>query len=524
MRKEQLAIIFPGKRRKRSSTLAAVIALVFTASSFLFLAAAGGMPTSQAVAHHRVATKSVDAQRKFDEGLTLLYAFNPEEALAHFQQAGRFDSALAMAYWGIAMSAGPNVNVPYDFERASVGRQAAAEAALLGGGSDEEKRLIAAVAKRYASDDRAHVSAMNSNYADAMADVARRYPNDLDVATLYAESLMDLTPLDMWTRDGKPRRDTERVIDLLRSVLRRNPSHIGANHYLIHAYEGSSTPGAALESARRLADMTFEPAAEHLAHMPAHIFMRVGDFDSAIRSSSEAVSLSRTYLSQEPNAPHAGYFHHDLQVLNWAYCMSGQWAKAQATVTEIAAQVEDSEAAVETYVRFRRWNELLQLPRPAKPGLRWRFARGMALAQTGQTGAAGSELKAIRDSHNTDPRTSIARLVLDAAIAAQNHQRSRAVTDLYQAVNVEDTLAEAEPPKWFFPVRESLGAALLMDGKDRAAQAVFEKDLERNPGNGRSLFGLEQALSRTDRRVAKVRAAFARAWRYADTRLTLAQL
>jgi tetratricopeptide (TPR) repeat protein len=473
-----------------------------------------------------VTTAHPDAQHEFDTGLTLLYAFNPEEATFHFQEAARIDPQLAMAYWGIGLAAGPNVNTDYDLGRAAIGRAAVAQAGLVSAGaSPEEKALIDALGKRYDVANAAQILAAEYAYAQAMGDVSRRFPGDLDVKTLYAESLMDLTPLQMWRPDGSPNRYTRQVIALLSDVLAHDPDALGANHYFIHAYEYSNTPQAALESARRLARLTPPPGAEHLAHMPAHILIRVGDYDGAIAASLASIGLFHTYLGKEHSDVHNSYFHHDLQVLDYAYVMSGQWQKARDTATQIAEQVSDNGAAAETYLRFHRYRELLALPAPAEPGLRWRFAQGLAQAGTGDRDGARATLAWIDSLHDADPRTGIARALLAVSLETSGRRDDAAIADLRRAVKLEDGLKIKEPPAWYYPIRETLGARLALDRRYADAQHVFEDDLARNPQNPRSLYGLARVLAKTDpRRAPAAAAAFARSWRHADSQLTLEQL
>lgn len=479
-----------------------------------------------ALAHHRVSTANVDAQREFDRGLTLLYAFNPEEATFHFQAAARADPNVTMAYWGIALAAGPNVNTSYDPQRAEIGREAIAQARTLRGhANDEERRYVEALAKRYDVTNAAQIAGAETAYANAMGDLSRRFPNDLDAKTLYAESLMDLTPLDMWHRDGSPNRYTRQVLALLEDVLRRDPNHIGANHYLIHAYEDSRTPEAALGAARRLAGLNLPPGAEHLAHMPAHLFIRVGDYDAAIRSSLRAIAMFHAYLGQEHSDVHNGYYHHDLQVLDYAYMMSGQWSKARDVAGEVAGQVNDNGAAVEAYLRFHRWRELLALQAPAQPGVRWRFAMGMAAVGVNDLGGARSTLQWLVSLHDGDARTNIAIDLLGASLDDAEGRVDPAIAKLRDAVALEDGLAVKEPPAWYYPIRETLGARLALAGRYAEAQRVFSDDLQRDPQNPRSLFGLSKVLERNDRpRAAQTSKAFLQVWQHADAKLTFEDL
>lgn len=498
-----------------------MLAACFAANS----TASPALAAATARVHHAVRTSSAEAQREFDEGLTLMYAFNPEEALGHFQEAARIDGSMAMAYWGIALTAGPNVNTSYDLERAQIGRDASARALQLAARDSEEAAYAAALARRYRARTANDIVRAETDYAHAMGSLANRFPGDLDAQTLYAESLMDLTPLAMWRADGRPARYTTEVIARLREVLRRDPNHLGANHLYIHAWEGSNTPAEALASARRLASLAYEPAEEHLAHMPSHIFMRAGLFDAAIASSLAAVDLCRQYEKTEQTPAHDGYFHHDLQVLEWGYQMTGQWGKARDTATEIAAQVNDPTAAAETYVRFGKYRELLALPAPARPDVRWHFTHGLALAAGGDLSGADRERAYLAARRDDDARTAIARDMLEARLREARGDRSGAIDELRDAVSREDRLRVQEPPAWFVPLRETLGGAQLRAGRFADARRTFEDDLRRNPGNGRSLFGLAQALAHVDAaRARAARAKFATAWRSADVALSVDSL
>lgn len=481
---------------------------------------------SQPLAHFRISTHVAAAQREFDFGLSSIYAFAPEDALAHFQAAGRLDPACAMAFYGIALGAGPNVNIPYDLSRAAIGRAAVAEAAKRAvKATPAERDLIAALAKRY---DVAHASQIDRAqrmYARAMDSVAKRYPIDPTVATLAAESFMDLRPLHYWRRDGSPEPDTLRAISLLDAALVRERDHVGANHYLIHLYERSATPARALESARRLAERQLEPIDEHLAHMPAHIFLRLGLVDEAVAAGERSVALFRRLITVPHAVEHDGYFHHDLQVLAASYAMAGRWEPSRRTADEIAAQVDDSEAAVETYARFHRWRDILALAAPARPGVRWHFVRGLAQSETGDRNGAAAESRALGTASGSDVRLTIARDVLDASIAHRARDGSRAIALLEAAVAAQDSLERSEPPKWYAPVRESLGARYFEDRRFADARRTFAADLARNPGNPRSLFGLARTLAALhDRGADAADAAFRRSWRRSDTRLAISEL
>ena len=227
--------------------------------------------------HHTISTKSPEAQRFFDQGLTLVFAFNHEEAARSFRRASELDPQSAMSLWGVALSLGPCINLDVDPPHERAAYEAAQKALSLAAGATESERdYIQALAKRYSSDHKADLRRLDAEYANAMRELSKHYPDDLDAATLYAESLMDLHPWKLWSLDGHPTEGTEEILTVLESVLQRDPNHLGANHYYIHATEASPHPEWALASARRLE--TLSPAAGHLVHMPAHTYMRLGDY------------------------------------------------------------------------------------------------------------------------------------------------------------------------------------------------------------------------------------------------------
>ena len=522
-----VSVVHPARRRAPwAPRLAAALSFVLAVVIAVANSRGSDAGESKPLVHFATSTHIAAAQREFDLGMSSIYAFAPEDALAHFQVAGRLDGTFAMAFWGIALGAGPNVNVPYDLSRAAVGRAACAQAALLAKrGPAIERDLIAALAKRYSATSDAQVYGAQFDYARAMDVVARRHPTSVDILTLAAESFMDLQPLRMWRHDGSPEPYTTKTIAFLAGALARDPGHIGANHYLIHAYERSRTPERALASARRLAALHLEPIDEHLAHMPVHIFLRLGLTGDAIGAGERSVALFRKLLREPHASEHDGYFHHDLQVLEAAYAMAGDWTHTRATATEVAAQVNDDEAAVDAYARFHRWHELLGLRSPERPGVRWHFARGFAQSETGDRDGAATESRTLHDATGDDARLTIARDVLDASIARRARDERRAIALLQAAVVAQDSLDLAEPPKWYAPVRESLGARYFEARRYADARRTFDADLARNPGNPRSLFGRAQTLRALhDPQAPVAEAAFRHAWTRGDSRLSFDQL
>jgi tetratricopeptide (TPR) repeat protein len=507
--------------------------------------------------HHSISTKSSEAQRFFDQGLTLVFAFNHEEAVRSFRRATELDPQSAMAYWGVALALGPCINLDVDPPHEKGAYDAVRKAISLSAGvTERESAYIQTLAKRYSADPGVNLRKLDADYAHAMGELSRRYPEDLDAATLYAESLMDLHPWKLWGLDGQPTEGTEKIVGVLESVLRRDPNHVGANHYYIHALEASPHPEWALASAKRLE--TLVPAAGHLVHMPAHTYFRVGDYPASARSNVIAAETDRVYLRDSGTTGSMYdlmYYAHNLHFLAASNSMAGNFADAKRAAEELAAHVKDMVASMpvfEVYVptpmfvllRFHRWDEILKLPAPdprlVMTNAFWHFARGSAAAAKGQIGMAETErrsLEIVRKETPADTEFSfysnkaqtfldLAANVLDARIATAHADPRRAIEYWKNAVQIEDRLYYGEPPEWFYPVRESLGAALLLSGQGAQAEAVFRADLEQYPRNPRSLFGLFKSLeAQTNTLEAeRVRRDFEAAWKNADGTLELGNL
>ena len=516
-----------------------------------------GLVDGLQVAHHRIATSNPDAQRFFDQGLTLVYAFNHDEAVRAFRRAAALDPKAAMPHWGIALALGPNINLDVDPVREAAAYDAVQHAKTLAKRVPRiEQEYIDALTRRYSKAPDADLRKLAVDYSEAMAELSKRHPDDLDAATLYAESLMDLRPWRLWTPDGKPADGTETIVRILESVLRCDPEHVGANHYYIHAVEASPHPERALPSAQRLE--TGVPAAGHLVHMPAHVYMRIGRYDEAARSNEAAIQTDRKYLSEtgvEGVYP-LMYYNHNVQFLGAARAMEGRFSEAKRAAEELAANASAGvrempmlEFAVSeplfVELRSARWADVLARPAPdASLSLTtalWRFGRGVAFAATNRPKEAAAERDAFRKTRTQVPESAVfggtglnsartildlAGHVLDARIALARNDRDAAVDSLEEAVKIQDGLIYDEPPAWYYPVRESLGAALLRDGNAVDAERVFRADLERNPNNGRSLFGLTRSLE-AQRRTADadfVRTFFDRAWKNAEIALRLEDL
>ena len=496
--------------------------------------------------HHPVSTKNAQAQAFFDQGLRLIYCFNHDEAARSFQRAAELDPKLAMAYWGIAEAVGPNYNDPASEDRFVQAHQAIEKAqSLAGEASENEQAYIAAMEARFPADPKSDLRAAAEEYRDAMREMVKKYPDDLDAATLFAESGMNLHPWGLWHQDGSPEDGTEEIVATLESVIRREPNHLGAIHYYIHSVEASRSPERALAGANRLAQLA--PAAGHIVHMPAHIYIRTGDYEAAVKTNQKAAQADQVYLaaSKAQGIYPMMYYSHNLHFIAMCAAMNGNYAESKRGAQMLAANVGPHVAempalggfmtvpmAVE--VRFHRWNEILKTPKPDESMqtavIFWHFARGLALAATGKMEEAEAEHKVVAEAEeNTSPDAifqmpinnktkdilKIAENVLGAKISQGKKENDAAITQLREAVAVQDTLKYDEPQDWFYPVRESLGAALLMAGDQSGAEQVFREDLERNPRNPRSLFGLEQALKAQGRAydATFVRRQFEASWK-----------
>lgn len=540
-----LAIVFP-------AACALLPPLAFAAPP---AAAPAGSPPAVLIeglgpVHHPVSTKKAEAQKFFDQGLALVYGFNHAEAARAFRRAAELDPALAIAHWGEALALGPNINLP-QLDKAA--EKAAFDAsrralALAGGASEKERAYIDALAKRYSDDPNADLRKHAEVYHEAMGEVSRTYPDDLDAATLYAESGMNLRPWKLYTKDGRPEPGTEAIVATLESVLKRNPDHIGANHYYIHAVEASTDPGRALPSAERLPKLA--PAAGHLVHMPAHVYMRVGRYADAVRANQGATAADEKYIAcHGPKGIYpAMYYNHNVHFLAAAACMSGQSKLAIESADKLAANIgaaaktEPGLEALCAYplavrVRFGRWDDILAQPEPdaALPVTRatWHFARGMAYAAKKDVARAEAEQKAFLEASkkagdapvglNTwSGVVPVPTGLLAAKIALAKDDTQGAAEALQRAVAAQDEFAYDEPPGWPWPAREMLGRVMLLRADPGAAERAFRDDLVRNPNNPRSLFGLAGALEargvKADADAA--RKAFEAAWKDGDFKLT----
>jgi len=504
--------------------LLAVLGFLFTlASSRSDIAAGAACGPAATVtvdgferAHRCVSTSNAAAQAAFDDGLTLLYGFDPEEARRSFERAAREDPGLAIAWWGVANSYTPNINTSFDPADQRRGRDAIARAGLhRDAASPGERALIDATAKRFAYVGAKDEARSARGYRDAMFAAAKTFPEDDDVRALAAEAEMDVHPWAYFTPAGKATPGTADLIAHVRAVLERNPAHIGAEHFAIHAFEESAQPEDALDAARRLAARHFEPAAEHLTHMPAHAFMRVGAYHEAGEANARAVASYLAYYAGNPIG-HNDYFGHDCAFGVDAFLMAGESARART----IAAACQRNGARFEATIDLRSadWGAL------AGDAGASDFAGGMLLAHDKRFALAQRHLHALHAS--SDSLSSIEAALLDARIARESGKIESEIAALERAVKLQDGFGYAEPPTFFYPVRETLGSAYARAQRLDDAERVFRDDLAHDRENPRALFGLAETLARAGRagEAHAARARFERAWRQADTELHLNDL
>ena len=504
--------------------------------------------------NHPIATESALAQKFFDQGLALIFGFNHDEAARLFARAAELDPMSPMPHWGIALALGPNYNLPPMPEREEKAWRAIARATELSRSAPENERAyVEALVKRYSKDPKEDRQKLAVAYKDAMKEVRECYPDDLDAATLYAEALMNLRPWQLWTADGLPAEGTLEIVEVLENVLRRDPNHPGANHYYIHAVEASKTPERALPSAMRLGSIM--PGAGHIVHMPSHIFLRLGDFQLSATVNETASEVDRRYIERSgaKGVYPLMYYSHNLHFVSYARMMQGRYDDALDYARRLKRNVDGSVdempmiapyGAFEWLIlsRFAKWDELLTQTRPKEKNgflnAMYHYSRGLAFAGLGRVNEAKlerTEMEGITGQISEKEMLMInsARSVLaigledlDARIARAQSDAEAEIAHLRRAVELQDKLGYMEPPEWHYPIREALGGALLRQGKAAEAESVFRKDLEVNPRNGRSLFGLLEALKVQGKTMSTewVKKEFAEAWKHSPTSLRVEDL
>jgi tetratricopeptide (TPR) repeat protein len=500
----------------------------------------------------RVTTSSADAQKYFNQGLAFLYAFNHDESIRSFEQAAALDPSCAMAWWGIAIANGPHINNPVVPEpRAKAAWAALTKAkAASGDASEVERALICALERRYADPQPEDRKPLDEAFAAAMREVWRKHPTDADVGALFAESMMDLRPWDLWTLDYRPQPGTEEVVATLEAALTQNPQHPLALHLYIHAVEASPQPEKAAAPADRLRDLM--PGLGHMVHMPSHIDVRLGAWKKAAIANEKAIVADANYRKKSPEQDfYQVYMAHNRHMLAYACIQRGQSAKALQAINQMAAAVppewvRENAAVVdgftamplEVLVRFGRWDEVLAAPEPPDflPIARAmrHCARGIAFASKGDVAAAKKEQSAFLAARAKVPEEAVfsnnkghdllgvAEHLLAGEILYREGKADQSIAALKEAIRREDLLRYAEPPDWLRPVRHTLGAVLVTEGRVEEAEQVYREDLAKYPGNGWSLFGLSRSLEMCgkEREATAALALFQEAWAEADFELT----
>lgn len=513
-------------------------------------------PLFEGMGEHTFAISSTnpDAQRFFNQGLILAYGFNHAEAERSFREAARLDPECAICWWGAAWVLGPNINAPMNPENVPRAWEALQNARRLAPkASAKEKALIDALSARYAEHPPEDRAKLDKAFAEAMRAVAKKYPNDPDILSIYAEALMDLHPWNFW-REGKAQPWTPEILRVLERALAVDENHPLANHLYIHAIEASPTPEKGVPMADRL--RTLVPGAGHLVHMPAHIYIRVGRYADASEANVRAIEADQAYITQcraQGLYPMA-YHPHNYHFLFAARSLEGRSADAIEAAERMKAMVSEDKmrepgwttlqhywsTPMYAWVRFGKWDKILSSPPPASdliyPRGVWHYARAMAFRARGELDKAEAELDALKkiaarpelreitiwDLNSAATLMAIAVKVVEGEIAAKRGNYKQAIAALKEAVKLEDSLMYDEPPDWQVPTRLNLGAVQLEAGMPREAEKTYRKELEKFSNNGWSLFGLAAALEAQGKKkqAQEVRERLAKAWRNADFQLT----
>jgi len=498
----------------------------------------------------KITTNSEEAKVFFNQGLFYLYAFNHAEADRSFKEAIRLDPDCAMCHWGVGLGLGPNINMPMSVDNNEDAYNYTQKAVTLSENCTKiEKALINALTTRYAQDAPEDRSGLDSIYADEMRLVSQRYREEMDVATLFVESLMDCMPWQYWLPDGQPKMRTREALAVLDYIAEKEPNHPGANHYYIHAAEAEH-PDLATLSADKLTNMDLQSG--HLVHMPSHIYIRTGRYHDASVVNQRAMKVDEDYIERcnIQGVYPAAYYPHNIHFLWFASSMEGRSKvsieAARKLVTKTPKNMVPVVPRLERYftmpyfslIRFGKWDELLKETKPDEDllyaTLMWHYARGMAFANKGKIKKAKKELKLVeagssnealqaldKPNYPTINLSKMATLMLTAEIAGKKGKLGEKITLIKEAVAIQDGLRYSEPPHFYYPVRQSLGAALLADNKAAAAELIFKEDLAKFPRNGWSLFGLHQSLIKQQKmeEAKGIEAEFETAWSLADVEL-----
>ncbi|MBE0570497.1 MAG: hypothetical protein IH618_03060 [Ignavibacteriaceae bacterium] len=502
-----------------------------------------------------ITTKSELAQKYFNQGIVLAYGFNHEEAFRSFEEVARLDSNCAMAYWGMAYVLGPNINLPMDAGVVHTSYEAIQKAiTLLDDETQKEKDFVMALSERYSSEAMEDRTPLDQAYSDAMRNLVSKYPDDLDAATMFAESIMDLNPWDYWLKDGTAQPWTPELLAVLESVIERNSNHHGANHLYIHAVEASKNPHRGLASADRLRFLA--PGAGHLVHMPAHIYIRTGKYHEGSLANIRAVKSDEEYINQcnQQGFYPISYYPHNYHFLWATATLEGDSKTAIDAALKTSQKPPDSLmdacgyqtlqhfAAIPlyAYVTFGKWDEILNYEKPSdeRPYILavWYYARSMALISKGNLTEAEkeiTELEKFRANKTVEEiliwgfnsagiLVNVSCEVAKGELEAKKKNYSDAIAHLKKAVEYEYSLTYDEPPTWFYPCRQNLGAVLIEAGMFEEAEKIYKENLGEIPENGWGLFGLHQALLKQGKNdeASEIEKKFNEAWKYADIKLT----
>ena len=506
---------------------------------------------------HKISTEIPGAQRYFNQGLVLSFAFNHAESIRSFKAAQKLDPSCAMCYWGEALSRGPNINVTSDGkvvmsdnDRLEAFKAIERAKELMSSSTLKEQDYIIALSSRYNGQVGTDRSVLDRKYAQSMEELSKKYPDDMDASSLFAESLMNTMPWNYWAEDGNPKPDTVKVINSLEDVLEKAPDHPLAIHLYIHAVEASSSPERAEAAADRLGDLV--PGAGHLVHMPAHIYWRVGRYHDASEANIKAAQVDEEYIAQ-CNAQGfypALYYPHNIHFLWAASTMEGRSGLSIESALKVAKYVGPEQIkqfpVVEffhtvpllSYVRFGKWKEILSYSAPEQDfkystGI-YHYARGIAFSSLGKNEEALKELSYIKPLIDTpeiknlvksgQPSAKLLEIadnLLLGQIEFKNGNYEASIISLKKAVSLQDDLPYTEPPFWYYPTRQSLGRVLIEAGKFAEAEAVFRKDLEDYPRNGWSMFGLYKVLEiqGKTKEAKKYKDKFDVIWQLSDIKL-----
>lgn len=536
------------------------ISIIFFLVSVLFLSCnkeeTGKAPlfNNLGTLHFPVTTSSELAQKYFDQGVILAYGFNHEEAFRSFEEVARLDSNCAMAYWGMAYVLGPNINLPMDAGVVHTAHEAIQKAiSLLDNETQKEKDFVMALSERYSAEVLEDRTPLDQAYSDAMRNLSSKYPDDLDAATMFAESIMDCHPWDYWLKDGTAQPWTPELLAVLESVIERNPDHHGANHLYIHAVEASKKPHRGLSSADKLRFLA--PGAGHLVHMPAHIYIRTGKYHEGSLANIRAVKSDEEYINQcnQQGFYPISYYPHNYHFLWATATLEGDSKTAIDAALKTSQKPPDSLMEVcgyqtlqhfatiplYAYVTFGKWDEILDYPQPQdeRPYMQavWHYARAMAFIAKDELDKASDEITKLSPLTNNKSieelsiwginsaglLVKIAYEVTNGELEAKKKNYEKAISHLTKAVEYESQLRYDEPPTWFYPCRQNLGAVLLEAGKYAEAEKVYKENLEEIPDNGWGLFGLQQALLKQGKsdEAVEVEKRFNEAWKHADIKL-----